>query len=244
MEISQERSRLILSDGEILPYKVERRGVKHPRLELTTEELLVILPKRWRDETSLLEEKRDWIYKNHARIKGTIDDMKCRLGGTESLPILGDFFNVRKSNSLVIDYGGKMIECDLDDPYQLRRLGTALKQVLIQEIRKAADFYSKKFDVNFKKISVKKQRSKWGSCSFRGNINFNIRLVLLPKDLVWYLVCHEVAHLREKSHKKTFWKLVGSEFKNYKEMEKKLFDYWLFARECYRSTFTYGKVIF
>jgi predicted metal-dependent hydrolase len=59
-------------------------------------------------------------------------------------------------------------------------------------------------------IQIRDQRSRWGSCSTRGTLSFNWRLVLAPFDVLDYVVVHELCHLREPNHSRRFWKLVES----------------------------------
>lgn len=58
-------------------------------------------------------------------------------------------------------------------------------------------------------VNIKELRSRWGSCSIRGVVNFNWRLIMTPPPVLDYLVVHELAHLREMNHSERFWKLVG-----------------------------------
>lgn len=241
MKEPSEVPKSIQVNGVTLPYRVEQRSVKYPRLEFKAGELLVILPNGWKDETRILEEKKDWISKKHDEIKDILDRLKSGMRGPRSLPIFGDFFEFRDGVSLMVDSERRVIELDQSDANHLRRLRTILKKMLTRELQEAVDHYSGGFGVSSNRISVKKQRSKWGSCSFRGNLNFNLWLVCLPKDLVWYLACHEVAHLKEKGHGKAFWSVVGSEFENYREMEKKLFGYWFLVQEQLRLLFPSGR---
>ena len=59
------------------------------------------------------------------------------------------------------------------------------------------------------RVFVKDQRTRWGSCSAQGNLNFNWRLTLAPREVLDYVVVHELAHLVEMNHGKAFWRLVS-----------------------------------
>jgi len=60
----------------------------------------------------------------------------------------------------------------------------------------------------FKRIAIRDQRTRWGSCSSRGTLSFNWRLALAPPDVLDYVVVHEVCHLRDRNHSPGFWRLV------------------------------------
>jgi predicted metal-dependent hydrolase len=73
-----------------------------------------------------------------------------------------------------------------------------------------------------KRISVRDQRSRWGSCSKKGNLNFNYRIVLLPPKVADYIIVHELCHLGEFNHSKRFWGLVAKAVPDYKQLKKEL----------------------
>jgi len=71
--------------------------------------------------------------------------------------------------------------------------------------------------VRYSRIIVRNQRSRWGSCSSRGELSFNWRLVLAPHDVLDYVVVHEVCHLVEHHHGTAFWKLVERRRRGYRD---------------------------
>lgn len=71
-----------------------------------------------------------------------------------------------------------------------------------------ASFWAGRLGVTFGRVRVKGQRSLWGSCTRRGDLNFNWRLTLAPPEVLDYVVVHELAHRREMNHSRRFWDLV------------------------------------
>jgi len=74
--------------------------------------------------------------------------------------------------------------------------------------------------VSYKRLTIRDQRSRWGSCSSNACLSFNWRLVLAPHDVLDYVVVHEVCHLVEMNHGARFWKLVEKRRPNYRETKK------------------------
>jgi predicted metal-dependent hydrolase len=71
-----------------------------------------------------------------------------------------------------------------------------------------AEDEAQELGVAYKRIEIRDQRTRWGSCSPRGTLSFNWRLVLAPYDVLDYVVVHELCHLREPNHSRRFWRLV------------------------------------
>jgi predicted metal-dependent hydrolase len=76
--------------------------------------------------------------------------------------------------------------------------------------------------VTYKKVFIKNSRSRWGSCSERGNLNFNYRIALLPPELADYVVVHELCHLVHFNHSPAFWAEVSKLIPEWKSARKRL----------------------
>lgn len=79
-------------------------------------------------------------------------------------------------------------------------------------------FYNFKYNT----ITIKNVTSRWGSCSKKGNLNFNYKILFLPQELVDYIIVHELCHLREMNHSAEFWSIVAKTIPEYKELRKQL----------------------
>jgi predicted metal-dependent hydrolase len=74
----------------------------------------------------------------------------------------------------------------------------------------------------YKKVYIRANTSRWGSCSGYGNLNFDYRIMFLPRHLQDYILVHELCHLREMNHSKRFWKLVEQAVPNHRTLRKEL----------------------
>jgi predicted metal-dependent hydrolase len=81
-------------------------------------------------------------------------------------------------------------------------------------------YYSETLKVYPKRIAIKDQKTRWGSCSSRGNINLNYRIIMAPLKVIDYLIVHELCHLVHMNHSKEFWNLVGETLPNYEEYRR------------------------
>ena len=89
-----------------------------------------------------------------------------------------------------------------------RRLTDWLKAQAAHELDMASHKYATAMAARFKRITVRDQKSRWGSCSSDGVLSYSWRLILAPSMVLDYVAAHEVAHLREMNHGSGFWRLV------------------------------------
>ncbi len=93
-------------------------------------------------------------------------------------------------------------------PHVERRVADFLKREAKRDLEAASRDHAGKLGVKIKRVSVRDQSSRWGSCSTTGVLSFSWRLVLAPPFVADYLAAHEVAHLVEMNHSRRFWRLV------------------------------------
>lgn len=85
--------------------------------------------------------------------------------------------------------------------------------------------FNKHYGLTWGTVSIRDQRTRWGSCSKRGNLNFNYRLALLPTPLADYVIVHELCHRGEFSHSKAFWALVAQTIPDHSARRKAIHAY-------------------
>ena len=80
------------------------------------------------------------------------------------------------------------------------------------------------YNLSYKRVAIRDQRSRWGSCSTKQNLNFNYRILFLPEALVDYIVVHELCHLAEFNHSPVFWSHVEKTLPDYNERKAQLYQ--------------------
>ncbi|MFA6583528.1 MAG: M48 family metallopeptidase [Elusimicrobiaceae bacterium] len=98
---------------------------------------------------------------------------------------------------------------------------TLAEEVLAERVK----MWSEKMGVSFNRICVKDQKTLWGSCSEKSNLNFSWRIIKAPDSVLDYLVIHELAHLKHLNHKTEFWQFVEQFCPDYKKQRQWLHEY-------------------
>ncbi len=84
------------------------------------------------------------------------------------------------------------------------------------------EYFNKEYGFAYNKVSVKDQKTRWGSCSKKGNLNFSYRILFLEPEVRDLIIVHELCHLKEFNHSEKFWNLVAITVPNYKAIRKEL----------------------
>lgn len=208
--------------------RVIRSGRRSIALVVTEEaELLVRAP--WHVPGSVLEDlvrsRSSWIVtKKEEALRKKPVPRNFEEG--ESLPFLGREYPLAFSV-----HGGKGIE--LTDMITLPASVGCIREEIIAWYREKAkiiipeicDHWSDLTGLNPLSVKITGARTRWGSCSSRGRLNFTWRLVMAPFDIVDYVVVHELVHLEIRNHSRSYWERVGSILPDYTDKRKWLKDH-------------------
>ncbi len=102
------------------------------------------------------------------------------------------------------------------------RTDVDLEELVLAQV----DKYKARFGFNVNKIYFRKMKTKWGSCSVKGNLTINRLLRYLPERLIKYIVFHEMVHSKERRHNEGFWAIINKEFYDWRTLEKDLLSFW------------------
>lgn len=96
----------------------------------------------------------------------------------------------------------------------------ALADKALDVIPGRVEYFAKLIGVTYGRITIRNQKTRWGSCSSKGNLNFNCLLMLVPSEIIDYVVVHELCHRKEMNHSKAFWTLVEKVLPDYRDAVK------------------------
>jgi predicted metal-dependent hydrolase len=187
--------------------------------------------------TQVLKGKKRWILGNLARYDGvsqasvrqeiTAGDVVSYLGRQLMVVIKGhrgvDVVKLERSKlSINRTFASGGLNSVLEQWYR------AQAATLIQEKVKK---WGAELGLNHTRVTIRGQRTRWGSCSRKGNLSFNWKLMMAPEAVIDYVVIHELAHLKEMNHSQRFWRLVAQHCPKWRECKK-----WLRTHEAELNT--------
>jgi len=206
-----EPSRLLVGD-EVLDVVFRRHAQARRlvlRLNTTGTGVLVTVPRGVSRARALefTERSRSWI-EDRVRARGGL----IHLEHGNALPLRGIEHDIRhipgRRGIVNSDLSYRYINVPGDSAHVARRLLDFLKAEARADLTKASSKYAALMGVKFRRITIRDQRSRWGSCSASGDLSYSWRLILTPAYVLDYVAAHEVAHLRHLDHSPRFWRLV------------------------------------
>jgi len=184
----------------------------------------------------VVKNKIDWIQKHQQKIKRaeenrTIFDESTDFSTKNHKLIISKTYD-KKLNARISDgeikvfypaqLGIKNISVQL---FIRNAIEEALRREAKQFIPAKVNELAAKYKFKYNKVFIKNIKSRWGSCSKKGNLNFSLHLMKLPEVLIEYVILHELAHTVEHNHSNNFWTLLNKIYGNAKVIDRKLNDY-------------------
>lgn len=183
----------------------------------------------------LLQKKADWIYKKILQIKVNEQQAQAvlRFVDGESITYMGKKYKIHMVQSSLLKKPDFKIEDERFyirySEFDLEKLRGTLKVWYVDRFKeyteKSIDYYAGMIGARPQRVTIRDQKTRWGSCSAKGNINLNWRLILSPPEIIDYVIVHELCHMRQMNHSAHFWKLVEGIMPSYKVCRKWLKDH-------------------
>ena len=220
---------LTLPSGDQLHYKLERRQRRTVGLKITQTGLVIHAPKRISQSQleDIIVQKADWVLRKLASITANkTPEIQWQHG--EQLLFLGTAITLtieHNARSKAVEYEPGVLQLAMPDQDEMliaRKVVKWYKKQAITDFTRRLEIFSSKLGVKFTSLTLSNAASRWGSCNSKKEIRLNWRLLQAPPHIINYVVCHELAHIKEMNHSAKFWATVESIFPDYKAAEKEL----------------------
>jgi len=205
--------KLIRSKRKTIALIIERDGTLTIRAPMRAPKNLI---------QQFIQEKEGWITRTRERLQSVKQTSVRQYAEGETFPLLGSSFDLKlvgpQRPSLQFDSGFTLSK-------SAREKGQLVfthwyKQRAYEVISERVRQYACEHNFTPKQVKVTSARTRWGSCSSNGTLNFTWRLVMAPLEVIDYVVIHELVHLRVKDHSSKFWNAVESIYPEYKKQRK------------------------
>lgn len=212
-------------EGLKIPYSVRNSDeASRARIDHKLGDFTVVIPdKQNKDPEELLLSKKSWVRKKrkeYLRFKRKIPERDLTEGG--EISILGQELGIRVEKNRSNKVGEHIVLAEhlVKKTSLTDQLEKILRKHAREVIEEKVEKYSSEVSEDYGKIYIRNQDTRWGSCSNKGNLNFNWRLILGPENILEYVVVHELVHLEEKKHDEKFWSKVRQIYPEYKRANR------------------------
>jgi len=171
-----------------------------------------------------ISEKSAWIDKKHRLIKAHLKDNENQHSRSQCL-YLGSLYPVKIDNNSIepISFNGQMFTINNENRETISLLLKSWYKKRFMEVAlPRLSYFSNKYNLKVNQVRVKEQKTLWGSCSSKNNINLNYLLIMASMKVIDYVIVHELVHTIHKNHSAKFWQKVEIIMPKYKEAR-----YWL-----------------
>lgn len=198
----------------MLDYKIKRSARSfNLRISINAQAQVIVSAPKIMPEFLIrkyVEGQKAWIESNLAKVKKNqvpIQNDELYIFDKKYQIIIND-----QANQIGVVVSGERILVNNLAPKSASKIQKQIEEFLKKTAHKylatRTALLAKKMGVTYKNLSLRQQASRWGSCSSKGNLNFNWRLVHYKPEIIDYVIIHELAHLIELNHSKRFWEIV------------------------------------
>jgi predicted metal-dependent hydrolase len=179
------------------------------RLSHDGEGAILTLPKRGTraEAQAFAERSKPWLVKQLAKK----EPRRSFVDGAR-IPLRGELYAIQATGGtrgvVTCDHALRIIHVPGAGEHLARRLTDYFKAEAKRDLERTSRDYATKMQLTYKRLTVRDQKSRWGSCSADGALNYSWRLIMAPPQVLDYVAAHEVAHLKEMNHGPRFWRLV------------------------------------
>ena len=223
--------RVVIAGGRRMEYTLIQSARSNLLFQALPEAgIRVYAPKylRLRDIDEMVRQRADQLAVMQRDVEARLDADRRAHPVTDGSPILIEgrrcvlrlHTGARRQGQLNGDeYNLTLPEPDSDGAVRAA-IRSTLSAMALRRIRQRLDYYIPRIGRAPGRITIRDQKSRWGSCSSRGNLNFNWKLIMAPPQALDYVVIHELCHLREFNHSPRFWALVAAQMPEYEVWKK------------------------
>lgn len=217
-------------DGMQLDYQLERRARKTIGLKIDSSGLVVHAPQRIshsRLEEMLLQ-KAGWIQKKMRQMAANKPAPMVWQDGTE-LYLLGEPITLRLQQATRrqrVAFADSVLRLELHAPNDSAVIASKVMQwykaAALPDFTRRLEWFAARLGEKCPPLYLSSARQRWGSCNSKREIRINWRLLQAPPHIIDYVICHELAHLREMNHSARFWAVVAELYPDYRQAEQEL----------------------
>lgn len=221
---------LTLANGQQIPYQLELRPRRTVGLKITQQGLVVHAPRRIvvHQLNQILQEKSAWILNKLAlREANAVEPVQWQHG--EPLMYLGQdvvLQVIEAKGKSQVQLSGDQLMVSMKDTTQhtliAKKVIQWFQQQAYEDFVRRVEIFATKLGVKPPPVALSNAQSRWGSCNSRGEVRLNWRLIQAPPQIINYVVCHELAHLKEMNHSAKFYAVLAQLFPDHAEAEKLL----------------------
>lgn len=218
-------------NNQFINYKVIRSNRKTIAIVIQpTKEVIVRAPKQISFDKikNIVQSKGDWIIKKRNDMPEIMIQEERDYTQGDKILYKGNEYIIKVINKVGISRSTILLKekeivvvCKPKEKKKIQELLLEWYKGMAKSlVKERIEFYMPQINKPIGDIRIKSQRKRWGSCSSKGNLNFNWKIVMMPDDMFDYIIVHELCHLKHLNHSKLFWESVEKILPDYKVREQ------------------------